>query len=123
MPARSEGLSGMPKPLRRLYSRLGATAVSTVSTSVSAPAAQARSISASVRCRFFHTYSWNHSRARDSAIRSIGVIDCVDTQNGMPAAAAAFASAISPSCQTRPATAVGAITSGLGCTWPRIFAA
>ena len=36
------------------------------------------------------------------------MIDCVDTQNGIPAAAAAFASSISPLCQTSPATAVGA---------------
>ena len=55
-------------------------------------------------------------------MRSIAVIDWVETQNGMPALAAAFASSISPSNQTRPATAVGAIANGSGRVRPRMFA-
>ena len=49
------GLKRDTEAITLIISRLGPTAVSTVSTRVRAPAFQARSRSASVRCRFFHT--------------------------------------------------------------------
>ena len=45
---RTEGSSGTVKPLRVLFSRFAETGTSTVSTSVSNPAARARATSASI---------------------------------------------------------------------------
>jgi hypothetical protein len=54
-----------------------------------------------------------------AATLSIDVSDPVASVNGIPAAFAARASAISPSCHMRPAVPVGAMTMGIFCFCPK----
>ena len=116
----TDGFNGIPKPLRRLYSRFGPMGVSTVSISTCGarrlcPLDQSETFAADFST---HRAETRAMRRIARAILSIGVMDWVATQNGMPCAAAAFANCTSPSYQASPATAVGAITKGDGCRFP-----
>jgi hypothetical protein len=112
VPAVSAG--GIEKPLRLSRRRAPATGTSTVTSSVSKPAAAARSTRAIERSRSFHMYNWNQLRPSGLAAltSSIAVVPMVDRENGMPARAAAWAPAISPSVCIIRVKPVGAMPNG-----------
>ena len=65
-------------------------------------------------------YSWNQLRpcGLAAATSSIEVVPIVDSANGMPAAAAAVAPAISPSACIIRVKPVGAMPNGSSTRWP-----
>ena len=105
---------GIEKPLRLSRRRAPATGVSTVNMSVSKPAAAARRASPYEISRSRMTYSWNQLRPCGFAAltSSIEVVPRVERVNGMPAAAAAEAPAISPSVCMSRVNPVGAMPNG-----------
>ncbi len=113
---------GMLKPLRLSRRRAPATGVSTVKCRVSKPAAAARRVSSYEISRSRMTYSWNQLRpcGFSAFTPSIEVVPSVDSVNGMPAAAAAPAPAISPSVCMRRVNPVGAMPNGSALGPPRI---
>jgi hypothetical protein len=73
---------GMVMPLRTSRRRAPATAVSTVTISVSLPALAARSISSRERSRSVHRYSWNQLRpfgaaSATSSMEAVPIVDSV----------------------------------------------
>ena len=109
----------MVSPLRRSRTRLPATIVSTVTTSVPNPLSAARRTRSWACARSFVTYSWNHSEpgeapptpARSSSIPVAAIVDSV---YGSPCRIAERAAPISPSgCIIRVYPA-GPSTSGTG---------
>lgn len=111
---RSVSAGGMDIPLRTSRSRAPATGTSTVTSMVSNPAAAARRTNAIERSRSRHIYSWNHLRPCGTAMTrsSMAQVARVDSENGIPAAAAARAPAISPSVCIKRVNPVGAIPNG-----------
>ncbi len=74
------------------------------------------------RSRSFHMYSWNQCRPSGpptAATSSIGVVPMVESANGMPAAAAAPAPAVSPSVCIIRVNPVGAMPNGSSERRPR----
>ena len=110
----SVSCGGIEKPLRLSRSRAPATGVSTVNISVSNPASAARRASPYEISRSRMTYSWNQLRPCGFAAltSSIDVVPRVERVNGMPAAAAADAPAISPSVCMSRVKPVGAMPNG-----------
>ena len=113
---------GIEKPLRLSRRRAPAMGVSTVNCRVSNPAAAARSTRPYEISRCFMTYSWNQLRPTGLAAftPSIEVVPSVESVNGMPAAAAAEAPAVSPSVCIRRVKPVGAMPNGRADGPPRI---
>ncbi|CKP66159.1 Uncharacterised protein [Mycobacterium tuberculosis] len=111
---RSVSAGGMDIPLRTSRSRAPATGTSTVTSMVSNPAAATRRTNAIERSRSRHIYSWNHLRPCGTAMTrsSMAQVARVDSENGIPAAAAARAPAISPSVCIKRVNPVGAIPNG-----------
>ena len=105
---------GIEKPFRLSRRRAPATGMSTVTRSVSNPAASARETRAIDFSRSFHMYSWNQLRPCGFASRtsSIAVVPIVDSENGMPARPAARAPARSPSVCIMRVKPVGAMPNG-----------
>jgi hypothetical protein len=85
-----------------------------VTSRVSKPAFAARSTSAIERSRSFHMYSWNQLRPFGfvAFTSSMAVVPMVESEKGIPAAAAAPAPAISPSVCIMRVKPVGAIPKG-----------
>ncbi len=73
-------LGGSENPRRTSRSRRPSTAVSTVTTSASNPAAAARAIISATSPRSRHTYTWNHNRAvpAAAATSSIDLVPSVE---------------------------------------------
>ena len=108
--------------MRLSRSRAPAIGVSTVNMSVSNPASAARRASPYEISRSRITYSWNQLRPCGFAFltSSIDVVPSVERVNGMPAAPAADAPAISPSVCMSRVKPVGAMPNGSALGPPRI---
>ena len=119
---RSESAGGMVSPLRMSRRRPPPTAVSTVSTSVSYPAASARATKSFAGARSRHTYSWNQRRAPGAAAAtsSIVVVPIVDSAYGIPTCSATVATARSPVWCIIRVKPVGPNANGIAERLPRI---
>ena len=118
----SDSCGGIENPLRPSRRRLPAIGVSTVNCRVSKPAFAARSTRPYEISRSRMTYSWNQLRPWGFAALtpSIEVVPRVDSVNGIPAAPAAPAPAVSPSVCIRRVNPVGAMPNGIADGPPRI---
>ena len=112
---------GKVMPLRVSRCRAPVTGVSTVTISVSYPAAWARATRSSAMERSSPArYSWNQRRPSGpaSATSSMVAVPMVDRVKGMPAAWAARTPAVSPSLCIIRVKPVGAMTSGIALAAP-----
>src|SRR5215469_17690995 len=110
----------MLRPAMYLLPTIG---VSTVSTMAEAPAARAAWSSAAVTPRSLRTYTCSHQGAPDAPMSANVDPELVDTATNEPVAAAARATAASPSGCAAFCMAIGAIRIGVATCWPSTLVA